>query len=215
MKNYKLVIFDWDGTVMDSVSKIVNCMGQSARKCGLAVPSDESIKNIIGLSLDCAVATLFPENESEYADLIAGYKHQYKYVDETPTPLFADAQSTFAKLKAQGVTLAIATGKSRVGLERLLIETQLGAYFSATRTGDDAQSKPSPDMLLQILAQLDISASEALMIGDTRIDMAMAHSAGIDRIGVTMGVHNAQQLNEFAPIATVDSYQQLQALLIK
>lgn len=214
MKNYELVIFDWDGTVMDSVTKIVNCMGQSALNCGLAVPSDKAIKDIIGLSLDCAVAALFPENESEHADLIAGYTHQYKYVDETPTPLFTDVESTFAKLKAQGVILAIATGKSRAGLDRLLIETQLGAYFSATRTGDDAQSKPSPDMLLQLLAQLDINASQALMIGDTRIDMAMAQSAGIDRIGVTMGVHNAQQLNEFAPITTVDSYQQLQTLLV-
>ncbi|MDN3377682.1 MULTISPECIES: HAD-IA family hydrolase [unclassified Pseudoalteromonas] len=214
MKNYKLVIFDWDGTVMDSVTKIVNCMRESALVCGLVPSSDEAIKNIIGLSLEHAVAKLFPGNANLYADLIAQYKHQYKYVDVTPTPLFADVAETLASLKAKGVMLAVATGKSRIGLERLLEETKLGYYFSTTRTSDDAQSKPSPDMLLQLLKELDVSADEALMIGDTKIDMAMAQAAHIDRLGVTMGVHNEAQLNEFEPIATVGSYQQLSALLL-
>ncbi|MGS0535946.1 HAD-IA family hydrolase [Pseudoalteromonas sp. SaAl2] len=214
MKNYKLVIFDWDGTVMDSVTKIVNCMHESALECGLVAPSNEAIKNIIGLSLEHAVATLFPDNVNLYPDLIAGYKHQYKHVDVTPTPLFADVAETLASLKAKGVILAVATGKSRAGLERLLEETKLGHYFSATRTSDDAQSKPSPEMLLQLLTELDINANEALMIGDTKIDMAMAQAAHIDRVGVTMGVHNEAQLNEFEPIATVGSYQQLSALLL-
>lgn len=214
MKNYKLVIFDWDGTIMDSVTKIVNCMRESALVCGLVAPSDEAIKNIIGLSLEHAVATLFPDNANLYADLIAHYKHQHKHIDVTPTPLFADVADTLARLKAKGIILAVATGKSRVGLERLLDETKLGHYFAATRTSDDAQSKPSPDMLLQLLNELGVSASEALMIGDTKIDMAMAQAANIDRLGVTMGVHNEAQLNEFEPIATVDSYQQLSALLL-
>ncbi len=214
MKNYKLVIFDWDGTIMDSVTKIVNCMHQSAVSCGLEPPSDEAIKNIIGLSLEHAVATLFPDNANLYPDLIAGYKHQYKHVDVTPTPLFADVELTLARLKAKGVILAVATGKSRVGLERLLTETKLGHYFSATRTSDDAQSKPSPDMLLQLVKELNIDSAEALMIGDTKIDMAMAQAAQMDRVGVTMGVHNAAQLSEFEPLATVDSYQQLSTLLL-
>ncbi|TGE84627.1 HAD family hydrolase [Pseudoalteromonas sp. KS88] len=214
MKNYKLVIFDWDGTIMDSVTKIVNCMHESALKCGLVAPSDEAIKNIIGLSLEHAVATLFPDNANLYADLIAQYKHQYKHVDATPTPLFTDVANTLARLRDKGVILAVATGKSRVGLERLLDETKLDHHFAATRTSDDAQSKPSPEMLLQLLSELDVSADEALMIGDTKIDMAMAQAAHIDRVGVTMGVHNEVQLNEFEPIATVGSYQQLSALLL-
>ncbi|MFU2508580.1 HAD-IA family hydrolase [Pseudoalteromonas sp. ASV78] len=214
MKQYKLVIFDWDGTVMNSVPKIVNCMHQSALACGVTPPSDEAIKNIIGLSLQCAVATLFAEQQALHAQLIAGYKHQYKYLDVTPTPLFAAVASTLAALQSQGTLLAVATGKSRAGLERLLDETKLRKYFVATRTSDDALSKPAPDMLLQLLEELDISHEDALMIGDTKIDMAMAKAANIDRLGVTMGVHNALQLSEFAPIATVDSYQQLSALLI-
>jgi phosphoglycolate phosphatase len=214
VKPYKLVIFDWDGTVMDSVAKIVNCMHQSARVCGVVCPTDEAVKNIIGLSLEQAVTVLFPQQSHLHADLIAGYKHQYKHLDNTPTPLFADVEQTLAALKNRGVLLAVATGKSRVGLERLLDETQLRDYFVATRTSDDALSKPAPDMLLQLLDELNISHDDALMIGDTKIDMAMAKAANIDRLGVTMGVHNAQQLNEFTPIATVDSYQQLAARLV-
>ena len=99
-------------------------------------------------------------------------------------------------------------------MERLLDESQLRHFFSATRTSDDAKSKPAPDMLYQLLEELAISADEALMIGDTQIDMAMAKAAGMDRLGVTMGVHNAAQLNEFTPIATADNYQQLQQLLL-
>ncbi|WP_283710580.1 HAD-IA family hydrolase [Pseudoalteromonas prydzensis] len=213
MKQYKLVIFDWDGTVMDSVPKIVNCMHQSALACGVAPPSDEAIKNIIGLSLECAVATLFTEHKTLHSELIAGYKHQYKHLDVTPTPLFADVEQTLAALHAQGTLLAVATGKGRAGLERLLDETKLRKYFVATRSSDDALSKPAPDMLLQLLLELNVSHADALMIGDTKIDMAMAKAANVDRLGVTMGVHNALQLSGFAPIATVDSYQQLHGLL--
>lgn len=199
---------------MDSVPKIVNCMHQSALACGVAPPSDEAIKNIIGLSLEQAVATLFPEQADLYPDLIAAYKHQYKNVDVTPTPLFENVEQTLVALRNSNMLLAVATGKSRAGLERLLDETQLRDYFVATRTSDDALSKPAPDMLLQLLDELNMSAHDALMIGDTKIDMTMAKAANIDRIGVTMGVHNAQQLQELTPIATVDSYQQLGALLL-
>ncbi|MGS0497108.1 HAD-IA family hydrolase [Pseudoalteromonas mariniglutinosa] len=214
MTAYKLVIFDWDGTIMDSVPKIVNCMRQAALTCGVVAPSDEATKNIIGLSLEHAVASLFPELSTVHTDLIVAYKHQYKFVDVTPTPLFTDVVDTLTALKNQGVLLAVATGKSRAGLERLLDETQLRDYFVATRTSDDALSKPAPDMLLQLLVELNIRHVDALMIGDTKIDMAMAKAANIDRLGVTMGVHNAQQLSEFTPIATVDSYQQLRTLLV-
>lgn len=135
-------------------------------------------------------------------------------VDPTPTPVFDDVANVLNALKQNGAVLAIATGKGRDGLERLLDQSQLRHFFSATRTSDDAQSKPSPDMLYQLLAELGVSANEAVMIGDTQIDMAMGRAANMDRIGVTMGVHNAQQLSEYDPIATVDSYQQLQQVLI-
>ncbi|MBH0026971.1 HAD-IA family hydrolase [Pseudoalteromonas sp. SWN29] len=213
IKKYKLVIFDWDGTVMDSVTKIVNCIRSSAELLNLVPPSDEAIKNIIGMSLEKAIDVLFPNNAAQHQALISGYKHQYS-VDTTPTPVFDNVASVLGTLKEQGIVLAVATGKGRDGLDRLLEQSKLRHFFSATRTSDEAQSKPSPDMLYQLLEELGISANDAVMIGDTQIDMNMAKAAGMDRIGVTMGVHNAQQLNELSPIATVDNYLQLQQVLL-
>lgn len=213
IKKYKLVIFDWDGTVMDSVTKIVNCIRSSAESLNLVPPSDEAIKNIIGMSLEKAIDVLFPDNVAQHQALISGYKYQYS-VDTTPTPVFANVVSVLNALKEQGIVLAVATGKGRGGLDRLLEQSQLRHFFSATRTSDDAQSKPSPDMLYQLLEELGISAQDAVMIGDTQIDMTMAKAAGMDRIGVTMGVHNAQQLNKLSPVATVDNYLQLQQVLL-
>ena len=213
IKKYKLVIFDWDGTVMDSVTKIVNCIRSSAESLNIVPPSDEAIKNIIGMSLEKAIDVLFPDNVAQHQALISGYKYQYS-VDTTPTPVFANVVSVLNALKEQGIVLAVATGKGRGGLERLLDQSQLRHFFSATRTSDEAQSKPSPDMLYQLLEELGISAQDAVMIGDTQIDMTMAKAAGMDRIGVTMGVHNAQQLNKLSPVATVDNYLQLQQVLL-
>jgi len=213
IKKYKLVIFDWDGTLMDSVSKIVNCIRQSALSLNITPPSDDAIKNIIGLSLERAIDVLFPEQIEQHNALVEGYKHQYR-IDTTPTPVFDGVASVLNALKEQGIILAVATGKGRDGLERLLDQSQLRHFFSATRTSDDAQSKPSPDMLYQLLQELGVSADDAVMIGDTKIDMAMGKAANIDRIGVTMGVHNAQQLSELTPVATVDNYQQLQQILL-
>lgn len=212
-KKYKLVIFDWDGTVMDSISKIVNCIRHSALALNIEPPSDTAIKNIIGMSLELAIEVLFPDDVAQHPALIKGYKQQYR-VDTTPTPVFDNVENVLSTLKTQGVILAIATGKGRAGLERLLDESQLREFFSASRTSCEAQSKPSPDMLYQLLDELGVNVDDALMIGDTKIDMAMAKAAGMDRIGVTMGVHNAEQLNEFTPVATVDSYQQLQRILV-
>lgn len=214
MKKYKLVMLDWDGTLMDSVPKIINCMQKSAHVVKVSVPSDTAIKNIIGMSLEKAVAVLFPEHGDLYADLIAEYKHQYKEIDTTPAPLFEGVARILTALQQQGMLLTVATGKSRAGLERLLDETKLRDFFVATRTSDDALSKPSPDMLLQLLDKLNIAPTDAVMIGDTQIDMMMAKAANIDRIGVTMGAHNAVQLNEFAPVATADSFVQLQDILV-
>lgn len=213
IKKYKLVIFDWDGTVMDSVSKIVNCIRQSALSLNITPPSDDAIKNIIGLSLERAIDVLFPEQIEQHNALVEGYKHQY-LIDKTPTPVFDGVASVLNALQEQGIILAVATGKGRDGLERLLDQSQLRHFFSATRTSDDAQSKPSPDMLYQLLQELGVSADDAVMIGDTKIDMAMGKAANMDRIGVTMGVHNAQQLSELTPVATVDNYQQLQQILL-
>ena len=198
---------------MDSVPKIVNTMSLAAREVGIVPAQESAVKNIIGLSLPLAIKTLFPEHPQLHDSLTAQYKHQYKYVDNTPTPLFAAVKETLESLVAQGKTLAVATGKSRAGLERLLDETKLRSLFSFTRTSCEARSKPDPDMLLQILDYFDANADDALMIGDTQIDMCLGANAAIDTIGVTFGVHSASALAKYSPVATVDSYQELANLL--
>mgnify|MGYP001198867032 CR=1 FL=1 len=213
LNSKELIIFDWDGTVMDSVGKIVATLQGAARHFSVPEPTDEAAKNIIGLSLETAIATLFPEHSQLHPDLVARYKHHYVYEDNTPTPLFAEVETTLAALKRLGYRLAVATGKSRKGLDRLLAESQLTDYFEYTRTSCEAHSKPHPDMLEQILTMCDVSADKALMIGDTQIDMQLAANAKVDAVGVTFGVHNAAQLQQFSPVATVDHFSELRTLL--
>ncbi|MEO2266562.1 HAD-IA family hydrolase [Pseudoalteromonas sp. YIC-656] len=212
LANKRLIIFDWDGTVMDSVPKIVATLQSAARALRVPEPDYHCAKNIIGLSLDTAVETLFPEHSEFHEALANGYKHHYLSVDNTPTPLFADVEQTLMALKDRGYLLAVATGKSRKGLDRLLAETGLHALFDFTRTACEAQSKPHPQMLEQILTHFSVSARDAVMIGDTQIDMQLAANANMDAVGVTFGVHDKDELGQYSPVVTVDSYKELLAL---
>ncbi|SFD17405.1 HAD-IIIA family hydrolase [Pseudoalteromonas denitrificans] len=206
---YKLVIFDWDGTVMDSIARIVSSIQTSAKICQLPVPSVNEAKGIIGLSLPAAMVQLFPKNEALHSELILNYKDQYINKDTTETPLFDGVEDLLIKLQQKGYKLAIATGKGRQGLDRLLALTRLGHYFDFTQSADDAKSKPSPQMLIQILEQFQLTAKDAVMIGDTRIDMSMAQAIDMDRIGVTFGVNSKDELKVHEPVAIVDSFSDL------
>ena len=212
--HYQCIIFDWDGTVMDSVPKIVNTIHLAATDCGLERVTDEQAKNIIGLSLEKAMLRLFPHHPDKLQQLVAAYKHIYKHVDTTPTPLFNGVTELLKQLKQQGKHIAVATGKSRVGLDRLLAESGLQDYFVITRTACEAQSKPHPDMLEQILQQLQLVPQQAVMVGDTLIDMELAQRAGVDAIGVTMGVASREILYNTHAKHICDNYQQLAQLLL-
>jgi len=214
MKKYKLVIFDWDGTLMDSVDRIVSSMRAAAVTANLPVPSAEAVKGIIGLSLPEAFNILFPGCSQALAEqLKLNYKKQYIELDNTPSPLFDHAIELLEKLKNQHVVLAVATGKGRNGLERVMAESNTKSYFEASKCADESISKPSPDMILQLLSALNINAEDAVMIGDTVHDMGMAKNANVDRIGVTMGVHDHDTLAQFQPVAIVDSLLELSSLL--
>jgi phosphoglycolate phosphatase len=205
-----LVIFDWDGTVMDSIGRIVSSMQAAAHKAELIVPSDFAVKQIIGLSLDPAFNTLFPGiNDEKRQQLFQYYRDHYVIHDTTPTPLFDGVEQVLQQLKAQNVMLAVATGKARQGLRRMFAETGLEKYFDTSRCADEAQSKPHPDMLQQILQELDIKAEQAVMVGDTSHDMKMAQAINMPRVGVTHGVHGREILSQFAPTAIIDSIPQL------
>jgi phosphoglycolate phosphatase len=214
MKRYKLIIFDWDGTLMDSIGRIVSSMQSAAAQLDLHTPSEQAVKNIIGLSLPIATEMLFPFcTDQQVEQLLKYYKAHYVNRDNTATPLFEGALSLLKQLKDKEHLLAVATGKGRDGLERVMAQTATKSFFNATRCADESESKPSPDMIFQLLEQLRINAEDALMIGDTIHDMAMAQNAGIDRIGVTMGVHGREELSKYQPIAMVDSLAELSSIL--
>jgi len=210
MQDVKVVIFDWDGTVMDSVGKIVNSVQIAAKRLALPVPSAHAAKQIIGLSLDPAFKTLFPHSSAAERELLAEhYKDVYSNVDRTPTPLFAGADHVFTTLRQRGYQLAVATGKARRGLDRMFAETNTGHHFVTSRCSDEAQSKPHPQMLEHILTELQLTPAQAVMVGDSRYDLMMAHSIGVHRIGVTHGVHGHPEFAPFAPHAVINSLSAL------
>lgn len=210
MSVVKLVIFDWDGTVMDSVGKIVNCVQGAARRMNVAVPDYHEAKQIIGLSLELAFARLFPQADKPTLVLLCeAYKDIYLHHDNTATPLFTGAVELFHTLQQQGYLLAVATGKARQGLNRMLAETSTEHFFTTSRCADEAMSKPHPDMLKQILTELALAPEQALMVGDTVHDLAMAHAIAMPRVGITHGVHGAEDFAPFAPKAVIHSLPEL------
>lgn len=214
MLDVKVVIFDWDGTVMDSVGKIVNSVRIAAERLTLPVPTEHAAKQIIGLSLEPAFKTLFPDSTAAERELLSEhYKDVYSNVDKTPTPLFDGAELVFSTLRQRGYQLAVATGKARRGLDRMFAETKTGHHFITSRCSDEAQSKPHPQMLQHILSELQLVPAQAVMVGDSRYDLMMAHSIEMPRIGVTHGVHGHAEFAPFAPHAVVDNLAALLEIL--
>lgn len=209
---YELVIFDWDGTLMDSTPRIISSMLTASEQAGLPVPSAEAVKNIIGLSMEPAFIQLFGMQHADKGELLLQhYRQAYIHEDNTPSPLYEGALQLLDYLSEQSrCQLAVATGKARPGLERVWQQSQTQHFFHASRCGDEAESKPSPDMLQQILEELSIPPSKALMVGDTSYDMAMAEELGMDRVGLTHGAHNKAQLVQHTPTVIFDSLYDLQ-----
>jgi len=216
MQHYKLVIFDWDGTLMDSVDRIVSCMQSAAQIVGLPIPSYNEAKQIIGLSIPEALKALFAGITDEQIEVMRlQYKHQYLEGDNTPTPLFDHAINLLSQLRQENKLLAVATGKGREGLNRVLHVSETANFFHTTRCAGEMPSKPNPEMLNSILAELNVAPHEAIMIGDTSHDLKMAQNAGVDSIGVTFGVHDSDILVKYQPKAIVDSLAELYSLLVQ
>lgn len=204
------MIFDWDGTIMDSISHIVSCIQHAAEVNGFRPPDEQSIKDIIGMSLPNAFETLFCADFAEHYENFRGsYKEKYHTNEEAKLPLFEDIESLLETLQERNKKLAVATGKGRPGLDKLMKDHNMERFFEFSCTSDEAQSKPSPDMLQQILDYFEISAVDAVMIGDSVHDLNMAKLAGMDRIGVSFGAHDKEKLAKYEPIAVIDSYSEL------
>ncbi len=210
-KRYDLIVFDWDGTVMDSTAIIAGSIQAACREMNLPVPSDEAARYVIGMGLADALRHAVPEaTEEMYEPLAARYRHHFMSQDAA-IPLFDGARETITELHENGYWLAVATGKNRNGLNRVLASSEMGKYFHATRTADQTFSKPHPAMLLEIMNELGTSADRVLMVGDTTHDLQMALNAGVDAVGVTHGAHPADQLNELKPLALVSDFNELRA----
>lgn len=211
MKNpYDLIVFDWDGTLMDSERKIVNCFLASACDCGVPEPAREAVRNIIGLGLSEAVSVLFPEAlPTQRAQLVDRYRHHFLEADRTDMVLFPGVAEGLQRLVGKGYLLAVATGKSRRGLERALEGTAIQHLFTYTRCADEAFSKPHPKMLEDILGYTGVVPKRALMIGDTVYDLQMAQNASVPGLAVTYGVHPRTALLQLAPLACLDSFDEV------
>jgi phosphoglycolate phosphatase len=213
-REFDLVVFDWDGTLMDSEARIVTCMQRAAVDIGAAVPDDHAARDVIGLGLDQAVARLFPGSGPErVAQLVDAYRAHWLGEAILPSALFAGTRELVSWLHAEGYLLAVATGKSRRGLDKSLDESGLGEFFHVTRCADETFSKPHPRMLEEILTDLDTPPRRALMVGDTEYDMQMAASAGVPAVGVSHGVHHAERLLQHGARHCFDCLADLQRWL--
>jgi phosphoglycolate phosphatase len=212
-RRFDLIVFDWDGTLMDSTAVIVKSIQSSCRDLGLPVPDDARAGHVIGLGLKDALTYAVPELAlADYPKMAERYSHHYRAHDSVLTP-FAGAEDMLRELADAGFLLAVATGKSRAGLDRVLNSTGLGELFSMSRCADETFSKPHPAMLLELMDQLGVVPARTLMIGDTTHDLQMAINAGVPGLGVTYGAHPKQQLIELKPLATVDDIGELAAWL--
>ena len=202
---YQLIIFDWDGTLMDSIDKIVLCMQQAAKQQKQIIPSEQAVKNIIGLSLIKAMQQLFPSlSLALHESLVDAYREQYNTLHHIDTPFYDGITALLINLKAQGYILAVATGKGRNGLNSMMQKTNTEHLFSATICADESNSKPDPLMIHALLNKLNINPSQALMVGDSSYDLDMAANAGVNSLGVSYGVHGRELLMHSKPIAVVD-----------
>lgn len=212
-QNYDLIVFDWDGTLMDSTAAITGAIQQACKDLGLAVPSREAASYVIGLGLEDALRHAAPElPHADYPKLAAAYRKHYFALDGELV-LFDGALDLLHELKSAGYNLAVATGKSRIGLTRAMDRPELRGLFDATRTADETFSKPHPAMLHEIMAELASPPQRTVMVGDTTHDLQMALNAQCDAIGVSYGAHDAARLETLSPAGLVHSVAELQAFL--
>lgn len=206
---YQLIVFDWDGTILDSAGAIVRAMQAASRDLGLAAPSEARARHVIGLGLVDALSHAVPDLMPErYGEMVDRYRHHYLSADHELS-LFAGIDGLLADLREAGHMLAIATGKSRLGLERALDHSGLRPYFQGSRCADECHSKPHPQMLEELMLEFGVETASTVMIGDTTHDLEMARNAGVDAIAVTYGAHPSEHLRRFAPAGCVENVEEL------
>jgi phosphoglycolate phosphatase len=213
-RNFDLIAFDWDGTLFDSTQIIVRCIQAAVRDVGGTVPTDKEAGYVIGLGLMQALAHAAPDVPPEkYPQLGERYRHHYA-AHFNDLSLFDGVLPLLDTLKARGHLLAVATGKSRRGLDGVLHTSQLKGVFDGSRTADETAGKPDPLMLHELMAEFDVSASRVLMVGDTTHDLQMAVNAGCASVGVSYGAHQPEAFAVLAPRHIAHSVQDLHDWLL-
>ena len=209
MKNYDLIVFDWDGTVMDSTAVIVKSIQEAARDLGEPVPDHAIASHVIGLGLGDALAIAVPGlAKPDYPRLVERYVAHWR-THENDLILFPGMRELLVELKSRDYLLAVATGKSRAGLNRALAQGDINHMFDWTRCADETHSKPHPQMLFDLMERLDAEPGRTLMVGDTTHDSQMAVNAGVDALSVTYGAHPRKQLETLSPKGMVETVDEL------
>ena len=213
-KPYELLIFDWDGTLADSIGRIVEAMNAAAERAGEAPSADAAVKGIIGLALSEAISVLYPHLDARQLEIFRQhYADIYTALDQQPSPLFEGVVESLEAFRSEGYRLAVGTGKARRGLERVLKANGWEGYFDITRAADETRGKPHPLMLEEILAHCRVEPGRALMVGDSAFDLQMASNAGMHSVAVGYGAMSLQALSEFGPQVCVEHFSQLREWL--
>ncbi len=214
-KQYDLIVWDWDGTLADSTGMITRAIVKAAEQAGLPALTPEAASSIIGLGLRESIETLYPGISDEQARVLATQYNVNYFAGESEIMLFDGAADTIKALSRRGFKLAVATGKSRRGLNLALEHTQLRNYFHATRTVDECFSKPHPQMLDELMDDLVVMPERTLMIGDTSYDLQMAKNAGVHAVGVSYGAQSVDVWQDLNPVQQFDSFGALSAWLLE
>ncbi|MCX7089474.1 MAG: HAD-IA family hydrolase [Methylococcales bacterium] len=202
MKNrFDVIIFDWDGTLVNSIDWITGCLQLAAEQCQLPKPQSQAAKNTIGLSIDKAMLSLFPDaDQALIVELVAHYHRAYQSKPFGREHFFPGVYDMLVTLKQVGYKLAVATGKTRGELQKVLQTTHTEALFDITRSADETASKPSPQMLHEILSHFCCPSERALMVGDSIYDLDMARNANMASVAVTCGAHPKEELQHYQPL---------------
>lgn len=217
MNKFQLLVFDWDGTLVDSESMIVATMQAAILDLKLPPRSNKQIGELIGLGLNDVLQRLYPDlDQAHLHKLYDGYRIRFMAQGINDAPLFPGAEGTLRKLHDEGYQLAIATGKSRKGLDRSLkLYPGIGALISHSRCADETASKPDPLMLRELLDETGFESAQTLMVGDTEYDMAMAKTIGMTALGVTCGVHDPERLLKNGAVAVIETVRELPEWLMR
>lgn len=212
MPDYRLLVFDWDGTLVDSIARIVESMRAAADACALPQLDEMTIRGIIGLGLPEAIRSLYPqlEDPARVEVFRRVYSDHYLALEREPSPLFPGVRESLLAFREQGYLLAVATGKTRRGLDRVLAGHGWLDFFDITRCADETASKPDPRMLREILAHCGVASGRALMVGDSPFDLQMAHAAGMTAVAVGYGAQPLAVLQEHRPHLAIDEFAALQ-----